>query len=32
MLTPNRPCEIESMVAAIRATIAGGMVSTATDA
>jgi hypothetical protein len=29
MLTPNRPCEIESIVTAMRAVIGGGMVSTA---
>ena len=29
MFTPNRPCEIESIVTAIRAAIGGGMVSTA---
>ena len=29
---PNRPPEIESMVEAMRATMAGGMVSTATEA
>jgi hypothetical protein len=32
MFTPNRAGAIESMVEAMRATIAGGMVSTATDA
>ena len=29
MFTPNRPCEIESIVTAMRAVIGGGMVSTA---
>ena len=29
MLTPNLPCEIKSIVTAIRAAIGGGMVSTA---
>jgi hypothetical protein len=29
MFTPNRPCEMLSMVTAMRAAIGGGMVSTA---
>ncbi len=29
MFTPNRPCEIESIVIAMRAVIGGGIVSTA---
>ena len=29
---PNRPCEMLSIVTAIRATIGGGIVSTATEA
>ena len=32
MFTPKRPCEMLSMVTAMRAMIAGGMVSTATEA
>jgi hypothetical protein len=32
MLTPNRPPEMSAMVEAMRATIAGGMVSTAVEA
>ena len=32
MFTPKRPPEMLSMVAAMRATIAGGMVSTAVEA
>jgi len=32
MLTPNRPGAMESMVIAMRATSAGGMVNTATEA